>query len=156
LLILLVTLSLLFVPSTQYSLTSMAIKIMNNIEPHDLVSILHETFYSTRRRPRIDNFCDNSNGKIGRQKLKCKLKSMDGIKFDWLEVDLNVNRLRILLKDTFFSNLATTWQSVTTLDLPHWQQKFGYLLYIYIYFDSLFIDCQCGLLGSYKVNNFIY
>jgi len=45
----------------------------------------------------------NSNGKIGKQKLNCKLKCIDCIEFDWLEVDLDDNRLRILLKDTFFS-----------------------------------------------------
>jgi len=90
----------------------MAIKIMNNKVPHYLFSILQETFYSARRRPRIGNFYDNSNGKIGRQKLNCKLKCMDSIKFDWLEVDLNDNRLRILLKDTFFSYLLPdeVWQ----------------------------------------------
>jgi len=89
----------------KYSLALRAIKIMNNKEPHYLFSILQETFYSTRRRPRIGNFYDTFNGKIGRQKLNCKLKCMDSIKFDWLEVDLNDNRLRILLKNTFFSYL---------------------------------------------------
>jgi len=90
----------------------MAIKIMNNKVPHYLFSILQETFYSTRRRPRIRNFYDNSNGKIGRQKLNCKLKCMEGIKFDWLEMDLNDNRLQILHKDTIFSYLQPdkVWQ----------------------------------------------
>jgi len=62
-----------------------------------------ETFYTTRRRPRNGNFYDNSNGKVGKQKLNYKLTCMDCIKFDWLEVNRDDNRVRILLKDTFFS-----------------------------------------------------
>jgi len=79
---------------------------MNNKEPHYLISILQGTFYSTQRRPHFGNLYDNSNFKIGRQKLNCKLKC---IEFDWL----NDNRPRILLKDTFFSYLPPdeeVWQ----------------------------------------------
>jgi len=81
-------------------------------------------FYSARRIPRIGNFYDNSNGKIGRQKLNSKLECMDGIKFDWFEVDLNDNRLWILLKDTFFSYL-----------LPHevWQHRIYHIDNITLY-----------------------
>jgi len=46
---------------------------------------------------------DNSEGKVGKQKINCKLKCMKNIKFDWLRIDINDNRLRILLKDTFFT-----------------------------------------------------
>jgi len=84
-------------------LTPIPPQTLNNKEPHNLFSILQETFYSTRRRPQNGNFYDNSNGKIGKQKLDCKLKCMNCIKFDRLEVDFNDNRLRMLLMDTFFS-----------------------------------------------------
>jgi len=34
----------------------------------------------------------------GKVLINCKLKCMDNIKFDWLETDLNYNRLRIFLR----------------------------------------------------------
>jgi len=51
----------------------------------------------------MGNFYDNSKGKVGKQKLNCNLKCMEKIKFDWLRLDINENRLRILLKETFFT-----------------------------------------------------
>jgi len=51
----------------------------------------------------IGNFYDNSKGKIGKQNLNCNLKRMANIRFDWLEIDINDDRLRILLNGTFFS-----------------------------------------------------
>jgi len=61
--------------------------------------------YITRRGLHNGNFYNNSNCKIGKQKLNCKLKCIYLIKFAWLEMDLSESRLRILLKDTFFSYL---------------------------------------------------
>jgi len=74
----------------------------SNAKPKPKMADPKETFYTSQRWPHYGNFHGNSNGKIGKQKLNCKLKCTDLIKFDWLEMDLNKSRLRILFKDTFF------------------------------------------------------
>jgi len=86
-----------------HCLSSIAIKTINNNEPYHLNQLLHGSLYVTRRKPSMGNFYDNSKGKVSKQKLNCKLKCIRKVKFDWLRLNINDNRLRILLKDTFFT-----------------------------------------------------
>jgi len=54
-------------------------------EPFYLYSTLMETIYTTRRKTQIAMFYDNSQGKIGRQKLNNKLKFTTQVKEPWLD-----------------------------------------------------------------------
>jgi len=70
----------------------------------------------------MGNFYGNSKGKVGKQKINCKLKCMEKIKFDWLGIDINNKRLCILLKETFFTyqnshdeELTNTITTMTTI-----------------------------------------
>jgi len=59
----------------KYCLALIAIKTVNKKEPYQLNKLLQESLYVTRRKPAIGNFHDNSKGKVGKQKINCKLNA---------------------------------------------------------------------------------
>ncbi len=71
-----------------------------------LVNFIKETLYHECRSPKIGKFYNNAKRKIGRQKLGNNLDFMNAIKDDWLRSILGPDRLRRILKKTFFSYLA--------------------------------------------------
>jgi len=113
----------------RYQLASSVIKIFTYREPFYLYNELVKHIFTTRRKPLIGNFFDNSKGKIGRQKLGNRLRFMAEIKADWIDTEMSKDRLRMLLKRTFFHYLTTT----STMS---WWQNYN-LFYI------LFIDVIC-------------
>lgn len=86
----------------RYLLASQVIKIVTNREPFYLYNDIIKNIYTTRRKPLIGNFFDNSKGKIGKQKLGNRLKFMAKINWDWIDTAMTKDRLRIRLKDTYF------------------------------------------------------
>ena len=64
-----------------------------------------ETLYTERRAAHIAKFYNNAKGKIGRQKLGNGLDFMACIKDNWYGLQLGPDRVRRILKKTFFSYL---------------------------------------------------
>jgi len=86
----------------RYALASIAIKIYRHREPFYLYSFINQTFYTTRRKPLMGRFFDNSRGKIGKQKICKRLKFMDDLELDWFNRDWTPDLLRRTLKKAFF------------------------------------------------------
>jgi hypothetical protein len=91
---------------SKYAIASSVIKCISNGQPVLLVEFIKETLYIERRSPGIGKFYDNSKGKIGKQKLGNNLSFMNAIKDDWLGLELDNDRLRRILKKTYFSYLT--------------------------------------------------
>jgi len=87
----------------KYATATAVIKILNTKKPMYSHSKLSESLYTTRRKPLIGRFFDNSRGKIGKQSLENRLSMMDAIGFDWIDQGLSDDRLRQLLKKAFFT-----------------------------------------------------
>jgi len=87
----------------KYSIANLVIKVINQREPFYLYHDIQSTIYTTRRKPLIGNFFDNSRGKIGKQKLSNRLQFMTQMTTDWIDTEFSKDRLRTTLKNTFFN-----------------------------------------------------
>ncbi len=74
-----------------------------------MFNFIKEPLFSERRLPNLGKFYNNSKGKIGRQKLGNNLEFLHAIKYDLLGIQLGHNRLRRILKKTFFSYPAQSF-----------------------------------------------
>jgi len=86
----------------KYSVANLVIKTFNQDSPSYLSKIIRSAIYNTRRKPLIGRFFDNSKGKIGKQSLESRLNLMDAVKFDCIGKEMTDDRLRKLLKQTYF------------------------------------------------------
>lgn len=91
----------------KYSIASLVIKTIANREPFYLYHYLAQTIYTTRRKPLIGLFYDNSKGKIGRQKINNKLVCMRTISKGWIDINYSKDSLRTMLKRSFFGYIKT-------------------------------------------------
>jgi len=99
----------------RYSLATQAIQILAKREPFYLYENLVETLYTTRRKPLMGRFFDNSKGKIGRQKLCNKMQCMDLMTTNWLGLDQSKDGIRRTLKKTFFTHIGPQWLFIDLL-----------------------------------------
>jgi len=60
------------------------------------------TIYTTRQKPLIGLFYNYSVGKIVKQRFNNRLKFINKITFDWMEMDFLKDKLRFLMKKAFF------------------------------------------------------
>jgi len=84
-----------------YIVSKLVIKTIHSHEPVHIYKKLLDTFYSTRRKPGLGHFFNNSKGKIGKQSIQNRLTLMDEITDDWMTQLRTDNSLRIMLKKTF-------------------------------------------------------
>ena len=87
----------------KFSAAAIAIKILRKEALKALFNSLQETVYIERRSPHLAKFYDNSKGKIGRQKFGNCLQFMSAIQTNWHGLHLSDNRIRTILKNTFFT-----------------------------------------------------
>ncbi len=91
---------------SKYATSSLVLKILRNKKPLILYDQLQETLYTERRYPGRGRFYDNSKGKVGKQKLGNNLLFLAAIQEDWYGLDLTDDRIRTLLKYTYFNYLT--------------------------------------------------
>ena len=79
------------------------IKVFNNNKlPVILHSELVKTMDTEHRASHKAKFFDNSKGKVGQQQFGNNLHYMAAINDDWLDIGISNDKIRILLKKTFF------------------------------------------------------
>jgi len=84
-----------------YIISKLVISTFHNKEPYHMYKKINETFYTTRRKPGIGHFYNNSRGKIGKQSIQNRLAAMDEIQREWTTQPLKGDALRTVLKKTF-------------------------------------------------------
>jgi len=133
----------------QYNLASIAIKTVNNKEPYHLNQFLHESLYVTRRKPSMGNFYDNSEGKVGKEKINCKLKCMEQIKFDWLGIGLTSTTIgSASCSGTYFLHTGTLMTKQPANTMTTMTIIFYWILKVLIIF--LLYICHCGHIWFFK------
>ncbi len=90
---------------SRYTSASVAIKTFRDKKPEILHDILQRTYYAERRNPARGMFYDSSRTKMGRQSIQNRLPHIKQLSVPWNEPDskFSNHRLRIVLKNTFFS-----------------------------------------------------
>jgi Reverse transcriptase (RNA-dependent DNA polymerase) len=93
---------------SRYSTASVAMKVIRDKTPKVLHDILKTTYYSERRKGGKGLFYDSSRTCVGRQSIQNRLKHIAQVSEPWNEIGsgLTNDRLRILLKKTFFGHTA--------------------------------------------------
>jgi len=84
-----------------YIISKLVISTFHNKEPYHMYKKINETFYTTRCKPGIGHFYNNSRGKIGKQSIQNRLAAMDEITREWTTQPLKGDALRTVLKKTF-------------------------------------------------------
>jgi len=82
----------------KYSSASMVIKCIRDGSPQLLNEEVSRNLYTQRRSVNRERFFDNSKGKVGRHRLRNRITFMNDLDFDWLNVRINDDRIRIELK----------------------------------------------------------
>jgi len=82
----------------RYSSASIVIKCLRDRNPQLLYKKLSRTLYTQRRSVNRGRFFDNSKGKVGWHRLGNRINFMNDLDFDWLEVDIKDDPIRIELK----------------------------------------------------------
>jgi len=83
---------------SKYSTASIVIKTVRDGSPCFLMTCINTTLFTTRRKPDIAQFYNNSRGKIGLHNISNRIDFMNGLK-EWLTRDLNDNAIRTMLKE---------------------------------------------------------
>jgi len=82
---------------SKYTTATAVIKTVRDGSPSFLMTCINTTLYTTRRKPEIAQFYNNSRGKIGLHNLSNRIDFMNGLEA-WLTKDLNDDAIRITLK----------------------------------------------------------
>jgi len=82
----------------KYSSASLVIKCIRDGSPQLLNEEICRNLYTQRRSVNRGRFFDNSKGKVGRHRLGNRITFMNDLDFDWLNVRINDDRIRIELK----------------------------------------------------------
>jgi hypothetical protein len=94
----------------KYSTASVVIQIIKDQNPRPLHDIIMSNYYSERRNARRGLFYDSSPLRVGRQSIENRLLHFTQIKEPWNKKGSKMtnNRIRVMLKKTFFSHNAIT------------------------------------------------
>ncbi len=87
----------------KYASATLVMKIIRNKSPTYLLGTLMETIFTERRKPLNGKFYNNSKGKIGKQRIQNRIGFMNGIKDEWMMVNISDNEIRQLLKKNLFT-----------------------------------------------------
>ncbi len=90
---------------SKYAMAAIVIKTIRDKQPTTLHELIMETMFEERRKPGLAKFYNNSKGKVGRQKIGNNLDFMMAIKQPWTQANLNNDKIRMLLKETYFTYL---------------------------------------------------
>ena len=87
---------------SNYATASITMKILRDELPRGLHNEIKKVLYVERRKPKLGRFRGNTGGKYARTRLPNRLMFMHRIKRPWLNERLNDDRIRKILKETYF------------------------------------------------------